>query len=129
MSQAQAIQATADQLGDLVERYFAMWNETNPERRREIIARTWTESAHYLDPMLQGDGRDGIDAMVKAVQERFPGHKFRLKGGIDAHHDRLRFAWDLASETGVPVASGLDFGVVADGVRLATITGFLDAAP
>jgi len=127
MNQANAIQA--NQLADLIDRYFAMWNETNAERRRELIARTWTDTATYLDPVLQGDGRDGIDAMVKAVQERFPGHTFRLKGPVDSHHDRVRFSWDLASETGAPVVSGIDFGVVAEGQRLQTITGFLDTMP
>jgi SnoaL-like domain len=122
-------QANANQVHDLVERYFAVWNEMNAGRRRDLIARTWTETATYLDPMLQADGREGIDAMVKAVQERFPGHKFRLRGPIDSHHDRVRFSWDMASGSGVAVASGIDFGVVADGQRLQAVTGFLDAVP
>lgn len=119
----------ATQLNDLVDRYFAMWNEADAKRRRDIIARTWTETATYLDPMLQGEGRNGIDAMVEAVQARFPGHKFRLRGPIDGHHDRIRFAWDLASDAGVAVVSGVDFGVVAEGARLQTVTGFLDVNP
>ena len=122
-------QVSANHIDDLVSRYFAMWNETDQDRRRDLIARTWTKGASYLDPMLQGDGRDGIDAMVKAVQERFPGHTFRLRGPIDAHHDRMRFSWELASDSGAPVASGIDFAVVAEEQRLETVTGFLDATP
>ena len=60
-------------LTDLIDRYIATWNETDGGRRRDLIARTWTEGASYLDPMLQGEGRDGIDAMIVSVQERFPG--------------------------------------------------------
>jgi hypothetical protein len=41
-------------LTDLVDRYIATWNETDGGRRRDLIARTWTEGASYLDPMLQG---------------------------------------------------------------------------
>ena len=37
---------------EIIERYFAMWNETDAERRRGLIAKTWTEDAHYVDPML-----------------------------------------------------------------------------
>lgn len=128
MSQTGTSQADTNRVNDLVDLYFAMWNETDSDRRRDIIARTWTEKASYLDPMLQGDGRDGIDAMVKAVQARFPGHTFRLRGPVDAHHDRVRFSWDLTSDSGVPVARGIDFGTVA-GQRLATVTGFLEAMP
>jgi hypothetical protein len=114
---------------ELVDRYFAMWNETDAGRRRDLIARTWTEDARYVDPMLESEGRDGIDAMVAQVHQRFPGYKFRRSGKIDQHHDRLRFAWELAPEGGPVFAGGVDFGVVAADGRLRAITGFIDQAP
>jgi hypothetical protein len=114
---------------ELVDRYFAMWNETDAERRRDLIARTWTEDARYVDPMLEGEGRGGIDAMVAQVHQRFPGYKFRRTGEIDQHHDRLRFAWELVPEGGPVFAGGVDFGVVAADGRLQAITGFIDQAP
>jgi hypothetical protein len=114
---------------DLVDRYIAMWNETDAKRRREIIARTWTDDAHYIDPLMSGDGPTGIDAMVKGVQERFPGHRFRLTSAVDTHHDRVRFNWELAPEKGAALAGGVDFGVIASDGRLKTITGFLDQLP
>ena len=110
---------------ELVDRYIAMWNETDPGRRRELIARTWTETARYVDPVMAGEGRDGIDAMVAAVQQRFPGHHFRRTSTVDGHHDRLRFAWELAPEDGPAVVGGTDFATVA-GDRLETVTGFFD---
>ncbi len=113
-------------LTDLIDRYIAMWNETDGERRREIIARVWTRNASYVDPVLQGEGQAEIDAMVKSVQERFPGHKFRRTSAIDMHHDRVRFGWELGPEGGDPVVIGTDFGVVAGGERLQTVTGFFD---
>jgi hypothetical protein len=113
-------------LTDLVDRYIATWNETEAGRRRDLIARTWVEGASYLDPMLQGEGRDGIDAMIVGVQERFPGHRFRRTGDVESHHDRIRFTWDLASEDDAVVVSGTDFGVVTPDARLTAITGFFD---
>lgn len=114
----------------LIDRYIAIWNETDPEYRRDLIARTWTDDATYLDPLMRGDGPDGIDAMVAGVQARFPGHRFRRTGAIDAHHDRVRFAWDLVPADGAPpLVAGLDVGVVAPDGRLRSITGFLDHAP
>ena len=113
-------------LTDLIDRYIATWNETDGGRRRDLIARTWTEGASYLDPMLQGEGRDGIDAMIVGVQERFPGHRFRRTGDVESHHDRVRFTWELAPEAGDPVVSGTDFGVVTPDNRLQVITGFFD---
>jgi len=112
----------------LVDRYIAMWNETDPARRRALVAETWTETARYLDPALSGEGRDGIAAMVAQVQERFPGHRFRRTGPVDGHHDRIRFAWALGPDGGPDVVSGTDFAVLA-GDRLDAVTGFFDQAP
>jgi hypothetical protein len=113
---------------DLIDSYIAMWNETDARRRRDLIARVWTDNASYLDPLMQGEGHGGIDSMVSGVQQRFPGHRFRLTSEVDAHHDRVRFGWELASEQGPPLVRGVDFGVIA-GDRLQTITGFLDQMP
>jgi len=114
---------------ELIDRYIALWNETDAGRRRDLIARTWTKTADYVDPMMQGEGQDGIDAMIQGVQERFPGHQFRRTSDVDTHHDRVRFSWELAPKGGPALASGTDFGIVAADGRLQTITGFLDNAP
>jgi hypothetical protein len=114
----------------VVDRYIAIWNETNPGRRRDLIARTWTEEASYLDPLMKGEGADGIDAMIAAAQQQFPGHQFRLLGNVDSHNDRVRFSWELTPGDGQPpLVAGTDFGVVASDGRLQTVTGFLDQAP
>ncbi|MGH7935269.1 MAG: nuclear transport factor 2 family protein [Candidatus Binataceae bacterium] len=115
-------------VNDLVDRYIAIWNETDAGRRRDLVARTWTETASYLDPMMQGEGPTAIDAMIQAVQQRFPGHRFRLVGNVDSYQDRVRFCWELAPEGGPALVKGSDFGLIANG-KLATITGFLDQVP
>jgi len=116
-------------LTDLIDRYIAAWNETDTERRRDLIARTWTEDASYVDPVMQGDGRTGIDAMVQGVQERFPGHRFRRTSDVETVRDRVRFSWELAPESGPAIVGGTDFGIVAADGRLQAITGFFDQAP
>ena len=119
-----------NELNGVIDRYIAIWNETDPARRRDLIAQTWTEDASCLDPLLSGDGPEGIDAMVRGVQERFPGHRFRRTGEVDGHHDRVRFGWELIdTASNAPLIAGVDFGVVAADGRLRTITGFLDQAP
>ena len=79
----------------VVDGYIAMWNETDPERRRSIIEQTWTDDGSYVDPHAEVAGVDGLDALVAAVQEQFPGHRFVLAAGPDTHHDRMRFTWQL----------------------------------
>ncbi len=111
---------------DLVHRYISMWNETDPVRRRELAARTVTDDARYLDPLMAGDGVDGIAEMIAGAQQQFPGHRFALVAGPDAHHDRVRFSWSLTANGGEPVAIGVDFATLAQDGRMGSITGFLE---
>ena len=111
----------------VVDTYLAAWNETDPERRRALVAEAWTDDASYLDPLMAGEGVEGIDAMIAGAQQAYPGHRFELAAGPDAHHDRVRFTWHLHAPDGNgPVAVGIDFGTVAEDGRLRAVTGFLE---
>jgi hypothetical protein len=117
-------------VNETVVRYIAAWNETNPARRRDLIAETWTEDARYLDAHRDSTGHAAIDAMIATVQERFPGYRFRLSSGIEAHHDRLRFSWTAGGTESAPLFfGGTDFAIVTDDGRLRAVTGFTDAVP
>jgi hypothetical protein len=117
---------TMTNAAEIADRYIALWNETDADRRRELIAQAWTETARYIDPMMQGAGHDGIDAMIAGVQQQFPGHGFSLVGQPDGHADRIRFSWKLAAGGAPVVAQGTDFAVIAADGRLESVTGFLD---
>ncbi len=114
-------------ISEVVDGYFAMWNETDPERRHAVTAATWARDARYIDPMFAADGYEAMDAMVAAVHTQFPGHRFRLIGAIDAHHDRARWGWELAGpDGGPPVAVGIDVAALAPDGRLREVTGFFE---
>ncbi|MBB4661265.1 nuclear transport factor 2 family protein [Conexibacter arvalis] len=115
------------EIATVVDDYIAVWNEPDPERREALVARTWTEDGTYLDPLMSGEGIAGISAMVGAAQAQFPGHRFELTAGPDAHNDVVRFTWTLvAVDSGAPAAVGVDFATVADDGRLRSVTGFLE---
>jgi SnoaL-like domain len=115
-------------LNTLVNRYIDAWNETDAERRKELVAGVWTDDGTYLDPMMSGAGHDSIATMIALAQQQFPGHRFELSFGPDAHNDRVRFAWRLYGPEGdAAVAAGTDFGTVADDGRLSSVTGFLES--
>jgi hypothetical protein len=128
MSAAIQAQATVDPAA-LADRYLAAWNETEATRRRELIALAWTESASYVDPLMRGDGHAGIDAMIAAVQGKFPGFRFTRMSPVDAHGEHLRFTWELGPAGEPALVVGTDFATVAADGRLARMTGFIDRAP
>jgi hypothetical protein len=113
----------------IVDRYIAMWNEADPERRRLLVADTVTRDAVYIDPMMTGEGVAGIDATIARAQAQFPGYRFSLFGAADLHHDRVRFSWSLSADGSAPVARGTDFATLAADGRLREVIGFLDLAP
>jgi hypothetical protein len=113
----------------LVERYIQSWNETDPVRRRVLLENTFVQHAGYTDPMTVVQGLEAIDATISSVQKMFPGKVFAVAGGVDAHHDTLRFQWYLA-EPGAdePLVIGFDVAKV-DGDRIGQVYGFLDKVP
>jgi hypothetical protein len=114
----------------VIDRYIAIWNETDPIRRRELIARTWTEDARYVDPLVAADGRDAIDDAVTDAQAQFPGFVFRLAGPVDTHHNLARFTWELApAPEAEALVVGFDVAVLADDGRLHQVHGFLNKVP
>ena len=106
-----------------VDAYLDMWNETDVRRRDDVISRAWTPDGRYVDPVLEAEGHDALSEMVTGVQAQFPGHRFRRTTAIDAHHDRVRFGWELAGPDGTVAVAGIDVGVVTDG-KLSSISGF-----
>lgn len=116
-------------INETVADYIAMWNETDPAARAELIKKVWTETAVYTDPLTSVTGHAGISAVVDAVRGQFPGFTFRIGGGVDAHHDLARFTWELAQGDGAALAVGFDVAVTAEDGRIASVLGFLDKVP
>jgi hypothetical protein len=116
-------------MNDVIGRYLACWNETDPAVRRKLIDDLWAADASYIDPLAEAHGRDAIDAAIGAVQAQFPGLVFTLAGPVDAHHRQARFTWGLGPEGAEPLAVGFDVAVTDEDNRIVTVLGFLDQVP
>ncbi len=119
--------APLDAVG-IAHRYIALWNETDAARRHRLLAADWTADARYVDPLTSAIGAEQIDALVNAVQQRYPGFRFHLKGHADAHGEHLRFSWTLGPSGAEDLIEGTDFAEVENG-KLRSVTGFLDKVP
>lgn len=112
-----------------VARYLDMWNEAGPAERRALIEEVCAPDVRYVDPLAAVTGADGIDGLIGAVQQQFPGLRFTPGGDVDAHHEQARFTWHLGRPGEEPVVIGFDVvQFTADG-RIATVLGFLDKVP
>jgi hypothetical protein len=116
-------------LGTTIDTYLAAWGEPDETRRAALIDQAWAVDGRLIDPPLVGEDHDGISEMAKTMQSLYPGHTFRRTSGIDAHHEHLRFSWELVGPDGAVVLNGIDVGDLADDGRLQRITGFFGDLP
>ena len=119
---------------ELVDRYVAVWNEPDADRRRKAIAGLWTEGgAHILQPpreiqqvagplaltaTLEARGHDALEARVTRAYEQFvaPGKfVFRSRDNAARLHDVVKFNWEM-----VPAGGG---AVVAVGLEILVLDG------
>ena len=78
---------------------------------------------------MASDGHAGIDAMLAAVQARFPGFVLQRTSKVDSHNDWARFSWSLGPAAGPAVVEGVDFCALSPDGRLASVVGFIDKMP
>jgi SnoaL-like domain len=115
---------------EIIERYLAAWNETDPARRRELVTALWAEDGSYTDPLADARGPAEIDGLIGAVQQQFPDFVFTLGGPVDANHNQARFTWHLGpAGDGEPVVIGFDVAVMNDDSQIRAVHGFLDKVP
>ena len=122
--------ASATNVNAVIVRYLAAWNERSAEQRHDLIVKTWAEDGLYVDAHRRGSGHDGIDAMITAAQQQYPGYRLRLVSSIETHNGFVRFRWAAGGSAEAPLyLAGTDFAMIAGDGRLKSVTGFIDAAP
>jgi hypothetical protein len=124
---------------ELADRYLALWNEPDADRRRRTIAELWTEDGrHVVQPpqeiraiaaqpgigltaILEARGHDEIEARVASAYEHWvasEGLSFRRRDDAEQLGDVLKFHWEGVDKDGELFAVGLHFLVLAADGRI-----------
>jgi hypothetical protein len=125
----ESLDGKGNAMNETITRYLQCWNETDDRARRALVEELFAANASYVDPMVELEGRDAIDAAIAAVQAQFPGMVFTQLGEVDAHHRQARFGWGLGPVGSAPLVEGFDVAVLDEHGRVATVLGFLDKVP
>lgn len=112
----------------IVTHYLEAFNETDADRRRELLKTLYTPDCTYTDPHVDLEGAAQIDGFIDQTQQRFPEFMFTLAGPIDSHHNQARFQWQAGPPETPDTYVGFDVIVTADG-HISHVYGFTDAAP
>jgi hypothetical protein len=113
-----------------VDRYVAMWNESNPERRGQVVRILFSENAIDFTSTREVRGQQDIEARVAASYDKWvatEGFVFRSLGNVSAHHDAIRFNWEMVPVAGGDAASlGFEFIILGDDGRIRLLYQFID---
>lgn len=114
-----------------VDRYIAIWNESDADKRRATIRALWQEDARHLARTIEAAGHDGIERRVATAYERWvkeKGNIFRLRDGVDGHHGTIKLRWEmLPAAGGEVIAIGFEFLVLGGDGRISTGYQFIEA--
>ena len=123
----------------LAEKYIALWNEPEGDRRRRTIAELWTEDGtHILQPpeeiraiaaqpgiamtaTLEARGHEEIEARATSAYEQWVGSEglsFRGRGDAERLGDVVKLHWEAIAKDDTVFAVGLSFLVLAADGRI-----------
>lgn len=108
-----------------IDAYVATWNETDPEKRLDLIGRVWARGGSYADPGVEAAGHEEISANIGRVHTDFPGRRFVRTTTVDAHHQYARFGWAIVDPAaGAPTFGGTACATFDAEGGLTTMIGF-----
>ncbi len=117
----------------LVERYVALWNESDGPQRRNRIAELWAEDGTHANKRAEWRGHQAMDARVTGSWEksiRDGGNVFVAAGNAEGYRNVLRFNWYMKRASGGQIAAqGFELLVLASDGRIAADYQFIDATP
>jgi hypothetical protein len=124
---------------ELMDRYFALWNEADPERRRELIEGLWAEDGEQIlqateearriaagpgvgtSAVFEVRGYAELEARVASAYEHWIaalGWSFRSRDDVDRVHDVVKFHWEAVDADGEVTGVGLNFLVLTTDGRI-----------
>jgi SnoaL-like domain len=113
----------------LVERYVALWNEADAEKRKKAIAELWDESGGHVAPTIVVRGYEELEARVERAHQRWVVEeqcRFRSRGDVGGHHNVIRFTWEMTNREGSVESVGTDVFVLDDAGKIRCVYQFVE---
>jgi uncharacterized protein YndB with AHSA1/START domain len=111
------------EVGTLADRFFAIWGETDPAKRRSALEAVAVETLAFRDPYSCTDGLDDLSAHVAAAQRFMPGVVLERQGEARQCQGVAVVDWAVRGPDGNTRAKGSNVLELAPDGRLARVTG------
>jgi hypothetical protein len=133
------VEVSSRSVAMLVQKYLALWNEPDADRRRRMIGELWTEDGRQiLQPpqeirgiavrpgiamtaILQARGYAELEARAASVYEHWVGSEglsFRGRDDAERLGDVVKFHWEAVAKDGEVLAVGLNVLLLAADGRI-----------
>jgi hypothetical protein len=133
------VEISSRNAAELAEKYVALWNESDPGRRRRTVTGLWKEDGrHFLQPpqeiraiaaqpgiamtaILEARGYEEIEARAASAYEHWVGSEglsFRGRDDADRLADVVKLHWEAVAKDGTVFGVGLSFLVLAGDGRI-----------
>jgi len=93
---------------DLADKYVAVWNESDPERRRQQIAALWVPDGQHYTDVREARGYDALEQRIIGSYNknvRDGGHRFRARQDARTLRDIVVLHWEMLSPADDRVAT------------------------
>jgi hypothetical protein len=94
---------------------LAMWTDTDPGRRSDVLQRYFHEDVRFHDPDGEFIGPAGLEEFSQSLRNRFPQARFTLTDTPWRVGDALRFTWSFGPVGERETVTGMDFVVLSEG--------------
>lgn len=131
---------------DLFDKYVALWNEQDAERRHERVIELWAPDARQvlkppvevsavasglgMTATLEARGHDQLEERVTRAYDEFVasgGYEFRRRGEAERLEHVVKFRWEMVPAGGGAVAGvGLEILMLEPDGRIGTAYQFIE---
>jgi hypothetical protein len=105
---------------------FAAFNQRDPKRRLDVIARNYTEDVIWSDPDGTFQGHEATNEQAQKLLDRMPDFVFSAAGPVHVSRDLGLLGFNLGVPEQSPAVSGVDVALVRGG-RIAVLHTLLTA--
>ena len=114
-------------LESVLDAYVQAWNEPDAGYRRALLERSLSDDCVFEGPLGALIGRDAVDRLIVAMQDRMPGTNI-VRVGAPEQGEEVAFRWEVRTSAGERLMSGVDTVSVAGDGRLRKIVLVADPA-
>lgn len=116
-------QTAPDGLQQLIDRHFAIWNNTDAAEREKAFAAVYSSDFFVADYDGLNEGADRVNAAISKVQSQHPGFIF-TPAPVEWNHGIARVTWGYGPKDNPYLVRGEDVFTISEG-RLSSARVFI----